>query len=374
MGCTTCLNTINKIYIKTTESCQLHCRHCYIGDNRNKKQFFDEDATIEWLKNNIDLTQKIRVSFHGGEPFLCPLPKIEKVCKFLRQYPNITIDATTNLVYDFDKLDDIIAFVKEYFIDDDGKPFIKTSFDEGDIRFPHSGCLEWRLFDDNGEYIGETFVDDSIYTTIHWTGAVTKVVKSGIKTEIITCLTKPLIEKFTPDNFIGFMELLSPYFTFERLTENTTADKSLIPKYEDVDNWLYQCYQDYKKYPNMHCWTFDDMRFAADRIFYGCRNRTCMKNVITINPDGTLGGCPNSAVYQTFGSIYGDYDIDKRNKLIQSEHKLNPKCLYCDLFKYCNGDCCQLSWQGDVCPSPKKTFRSVIDDVERKKKTIVSDS
>lgn len=340
MECTTCLNTIDKIYIKTTESCQLNCRHCYIGDNRNKKEFFNEDKVIDWLKNNINLNNKIRVSFHGGEPFLCSLDKIRKVCDFLRGYKNITIDATTNLIYTNDRINDIISLVKEYFKNDDGTPFIKTSYDYK-IRF-----TDYNSF-------------------LIWKENVKKIKDNKIDVEVITCLTKPLIKNISPKRYIDFIKDISPCFTFERLTENTTYDKTLIPKYEDVDDWLYECYEEYKKNPALRCWTFDDMQLAANRQFFGCRKRSCMKNVITINADGTIGGCPNSAVSQTFGSIEGSYDNNKRIELIKSEHTLHQECLYCDLLKYCNGDCCQLSWQGNICPSPQKTFRRIIYDMER---------
>ena len=35
---------MKKIYIKTTESCNLCCDHCYIGEARKNKKFFDEDT------------------------------------------------------------------------------------------------------------------------------------------------------------------------------------------------------------------------------------------------------------------------------------------------------------------------------------------
>lgn len=74
----------------------MHCRHCYIGDNRKKRQLFDEDQTIHWLRERIGTGKDTLISFHGGEPFICPLYKMQKVCD---AFPDAEFDATTNLYY-----------------------------------------------------------------------------------------------------------------------------------------------------------------------------------------------------------------------------------------------------------------------------------
>ena len=44
------------IYLKTTETCQLDCSHCFTSGSRGRKIYFNVDKTIDWfrrLKNDI---------------------------------------------------------------------------------------------------------------------------------------------------------------------------------------------------------------------------------------------------------------------------------------------------------------------------------
>jgi len=95
----------------------------------------------------------------------------------------------------------------------------------------------------------------------------------------------------------------------------------------------------------------------------GCRCRSCEQKIFTLNADGTIGGCPNSAVDNTFGFI-----TDEMSTMLSSEGRLenmacesqrNPNCYGCEVFDICNGDCHQLAWQGDVCAAPKSLMRQL---------------
>ena len=344
---------MKKIYIKTTESCQLHCQHCYIGDNRKKTAFFDEEATIAWIQSYLNkkgLAQKdILFSFHGGEPFLCPLDKLEKVCN---AFPEASFDATTNLVYPADTMTVIDSFItKNLRSSEDRKPFVKTSWDY-DIRFKskEQELLFWNNF---------KMLQDR-----------------GVRIEIITCLTSLLIKEMSPEEYLSMMAAHQvKSVNFERLTANTTTCKSLIPDYRKQEDWLLRCYEIWQKqYSHIEIEFFRNMVSAAKGVFTSCRGRTCMLDVITINADGSYGGCPNSAISQPFGDIHGDYREERHKHLIECEKSRNLSCLTCDLFKVCNGDCHQLTWQNGICPEPKKLLRRIINDVETEKKTCLSDA
>lgn len=151
---------------------------------------------------------------------------------------------------------------------------------------------------------------------------------------------------------------------FERLTANTTPDSSLIPDNEEVDRWLCDFYEANKEF---EVGMFANLAAAASGTFMDCRTRECMCNTWTINADGTIGGCPNTAIKGWFMRTDGFYDKEKHKELIQRECIRNPACYTCDLFKVCNGDCHQLSWQGKTCPAPKKLIRRIIDDVAQQK-------
>jgi radical SAM protein with 4Fe4S-binding SPASM domain len=328
---------MKRIYIKTTESCQLHCDHCYIGDNRKFTIFFDEFNTINWVtkyieKFNID-PKDVLFSFHGGEPFLCPL---DKMITFVNAFSSSSFDATSNLC--FKLTPDIIKFIKNSFrYNENGfDHFIKTSWDYK-IRFHE---------------------DDLMFL---WENNVLKLLSEKIEVKVIICLTNLLIENVIPKELIFYFRRLGVnYIDFERLTYNTTYDKSLIPDYIKQDEWLQKFYEENK---SIRVGLFESLELASQGIFEGCRDRHCMMDVLTINPNGTIGGCPNSAIVHPFTDIYSNVNILLSNckhcDLIQIESRKDPRCYSCELYTTCNGDCHQLSWQGDVCPAPKGLIRRI---------------
>ena len=91
-------------YLKTTETCQLNCKHCFTSGINGKKIYFDHFKTIDFIKRfrqyfNKD-TDTIHLEFHGGEPFLAPVSHMNKVyeeCKDL--WPNMSWGITSNLVF-----------------------------------------------------------------------------------------------------------------------------------------------------------------------------------------------------------------------------------------------------------------------------------
>ena len=332
-----------KIYIKTTESCNLHCKHCYINDFRKQKKFFDWEKTANWLQKYINLfklkNEDLLISFHGGEPFLCDLEILQK---FIDRFPGANFNATSNLCFPI--YTDFYNFIERNFIDPVTKtPYIKTSWDYK-IRFTKKGQEE--LWMSNVKNLAGEF-------DVH----------------VTTCLTKDLIKDVVPFSYLEEMQDLEVNsLNFERLTENTTTDKSLVPDYQDQDKWLFEMFLDNETSFGFPIEIFDNLKRAASgEGFSGCRKRNCMQEVMTINANGTIGGCPNTALLEPFSSIDKDpVDLIKNQCqicLIQKERLRNNKCYTCPYYKICNGDCHQLSWQGEECPAPKKVMKYLLKDI-----------
>ena len=54
------------IYLKTTETCQLDCSHCFTSGSRGRKIYFDVDKTVDWfrrLKNDITEIENIHIEY-----------------------------------------------------------------------------------------------------------------------------------------------------------------------------------------------------------------------------------------------------------------------------------------------------------------------
>jgi radical SAM protein with 4Fe4S-binding SPASM domain len=91
--------------------------------------------------------------------------------------------------------------------------------------------------------------------------------------------------------------------------------------------------------------------------------RDCEEKLFTVNADGTISGCPNSAPEHQFGHI-NDAVPDllvspQRLENISCERARDPRCYTCEVFEYCNSDCHQLEWQDDVCGAPKSLMKAL---------------
>ena len=313
------------IYIKLTNGCNLQCKHCFneIMGNHNSMSFETLDKIIYWLKcfRNEHSEDILNMSLHGGEPMLYNLDKISYLLDLTNNL-NLKWCVTTNLIYDLtDKHLDIFNKMKPF----DDNPMIMTSYDYGDLRFNN----------ENNRQL--------------WLKNVKKLLNNNINVQPIICLSKYLIENIEPEQIFNFLKSLNiKRFNFERITNTGRAMQNNIkPLNKDVDMWLLKAYKLYQK-NDLICPLFQGVEQSLKRVFIGCRARECMKNVITINPDGSISSCPNMA-----NDIYGNLDYIDNNKkqcLINFEKNINQKCLFCKYYHQCNGDCCQLTWDDSGCP------------------------
>jgi len=337
-------SNLEQIYIKTTESCQLHCWHCYINDFRQQKSFFDLDKTIQWCQEYIRIFNKrpedILFTFHGGEPFLDDLHKLQL---FINAFPESNFIATTNLCFPLTK--EFVNFIKVNFIDPTtNRPYIKTSWDHK-IRFSNPKQLDL------------------------WEKNVRCLMDEGIDVHVTICLTSLLIKEINPRWLFEYFDNLGGVKSLglERLTHNTTEQKDLIPDYEKLDRFLYKMFLlNGSKYPNFKIEMFENIKLAISGNFIGCRKRQCMSSVLTINADGSIGGCPNSSLLNSYTNINESPIQILKNRcrecLIKKEQIRNEKCYLCSLFKYCNGDCHQLSWQNNICPAPRRILKHLAEN------------
>lgn len=329
------------IYLKTTETCQLNCKHCFTNGTNGRKIYFDPDQVIDWftrLHKVAPNMQNGNVAFHGGEPFLAPVDDMRKVwlaCKDL--WPNVWWTTTTNLTYKL--TDEIRAFMKEALFNG-----ISTSWDKN-MRFDTPKQEElWRKNLD-------TLVADGHNVTLN----------ISINRDIVEMDPKELLE------FIK--ELKVNYVHFERITPNGNANlnREIFPSNIELDQWIVKLWdasvemESHKYFSNT---LFDSVLTSfVNTTHSGCRCRSCEQKIFTLNADGTIGGCPNSAVDNTFGTITDSIPAllssEGRLENIVCESQRNPNCYGCEVFDICNGDCHQLAWEGNVCAAPKSLMKKL---------------
>jgi radical SAM protein with 4Fe4S-binding SPASM domain len=328
-------------YLKTTETCNLNCSHCFTNGINGAKVYFDPVKVSNWIhefhKEKVKPGDSIHYEFHGGEPFLVPVSQMKCVvdeCKDLS--PNQSFGATTNLVYKLKQ--EHIDFMKNEL---QGR--IGTSWDPK-IRFANS--KQYKLWYDNLKTLqGE-----------------------GISIKLFISVTKQTIA-YRPIVLMRWIRRLGvKEVSFERLTSNGSAKMfpGIFPTNLELDAWFLQMHKDNAKY-NTRDWFHNENLESVYAKFengFNCSGtfcRDCEEKIFTINADGTISGCPNSAPEFNFGTIDDSVptviNSPRRLRSIVEERSRNPKCYSCPVFQYCNGDCHQLEWQGDVCGAPKSLMK-----------------
>lgn len=327
------------IYLKTTETCQLNCKHCFTNGTNGRKIYFDPDRVIDWFHRLHDIAPNMEggnIAFHGGEPFLAPVEDMRKVweaCKDL--WPNIWWSTTTNLVY---KLTD----ERRQFLKDACFNGISTSWDKN-MRFDNEKQEElWR---ENVKIL----LEDGHNITLN----------ISVNRDLVNMDPKELL-KFIIDLGVHWVQ-------FERITPdgNAVQNFSVMPTNKELDDWMLRMWhaslelETHKYFGNL---LFDSVLTSfVNTTHSGCRCRSCEQKIFTLNADGTIGGCPNSAVNNTFGHINDDIvDLlgsEGRMENIACESQRNPNCYGCEVFDICNGDCHQLAWQDDICAAPKSLMK-----------------
>lgn len=352
--------------MKTTETCNLNCKHCFTSGSNGAKIYFRPKKVInffERLRKTAPWVRSIKYLFHGGEPMLAPLESLEEAYSGLKEiFPHTSFGMQTNLVYKLK--DEHRKFFKKVFRDPitDEMTGFGTSWDY-DIRFGSTATNEA-----SREKVAEK-------QRKIWEDNVKTLVADGHPMTMIVCLSKKLIEEKTPKDIIDYaIDLGFEYILFERITSdgNATENMDALPCNYAQDDWLLKMFNQtleyglHEKIGNMF---LNECATAyLNRIHTANRCRMCEQSLLTINATGTIAGCPNTAPSKHWGHI--DLDVMSmlsgkgRMKAITCETQRDPRCYECPAFAICNGDCQQLAWQGDKCAAPQGIWKKMIAEAK----------
>ena len=335
------LNDSAHIYLKTTETCNLNCKHCFTSGSDGKKIYFNPNKTLNFfwrMRRDLPDLRYLSVAFHGGEPMLAPLKDLEDTRDgILKAFPDAHISMQTNLVYN-------LTEEKRKFFKDTFHGGFGTSWD-WDIRFANKA--QKKLWEKNVEIL--TKEDEHPMT-------------------MIVCITKKLTEEAEPIDIINYaIDLGFKYILFERITHdgNTQDNLDILPDLKVQDEWLFKMYYQtiqHKLYEKIDNMLLSEIAKAyADFNHTANRCRTCEQSMLTINADGSISGCPNTAPSSAYGSI--DMSTKElltskgRVKAIACETSRPEECLSCPVSDICNGDCYKLPWDNGYCSSPKTILK-----------------
>lgn len=325
-------------YLKTTETCNLNCKHCFTNGINGPKIYWDYKKVSDWIKRFTEINNgTLHCEFHGGEPFLAPVEQMKYVwneCKEL--WPNISWGVTTNLVFKLTQ--EHIDFIKGPL---GGR--IGTSWDPK-IRF------------------------DNDKQSDLWLKNVKTLLQEGATIKLFVSVTKDTVN-MEPIHLLSWIKQLGVQeVSFERLTGNGSANKhpEIFPTNIEQDQWFLKMHKQSEQYDARYWFENEFLETIYDKFEKnfnkgGTFCRDCEEKIFTLNADGTISGCPNAAPEFQFGHMDQDiYDLmnsPKRIENISCERSRDPRCFSCEVFEYCGGDCHQLEWQNDVCGAPKSLMK-----------------
>lgn len=339
------------VYLKTTETCNLNCSHCFTSGINGRKIYFNVDKSINWLKNlkvGFPQMESLHVEFHGGEPFLADVNDMRKVYDQVNgEYDNISWGATSNLVFKID--DEKLNFMRTVL-----NKRIGTSWDPK-IRFANE---KQRAL---------------------WESNVRMLIADGFTIKMFVSMSRDVTEMEPVDIINYAISLGIQEIDFERITMNGNAKKnlSLWPSNKELDAWFLKYHEQIVEHDlrDKIYNTFMENIYAKFEIGFpdaGTWCRNCEQKLFTLNADGTIAGCPNSAPEDHYGHIdMPIFDLlwnPKRTKIIACETARDPRCFECPVFDVCGSDCHQLEWEEDVCASPKTLMINLKQNINTTRK------
>lgn len=332
------------VYLKTTDSCNLNCSHCFTNGNNPDKYFWDVEKTKDWISRYMQALPAhdvVHFEFHGGEPMLAPLAQLIEVRDHLRTFGSrVSIGITTNLVY---RLRDETY---DFFLSLDG---FASSWDP-DIRFANEG--QSHLWYNNMFFVTEQRKAAGKSSTLH----------VSVSRKLTELDQETLLRFFQGLGVTGVM--------FDRITldGNAVKNQTLFPTNQEINNWYLKMHAATTKL-NARSWfrnaALEDVyeKFEKGNTACGTFCRDCEERLFTVSANGNIGGCPNNATEEVFGTI--DMTMEelfssaKRINAMAEERARNEKCFECPVFSYCGSDCHQLAWQGDICASPRELMKEL---------------
>ncbi len=328
-------------YIKTTETCNLNCDHCFTNGKNGRKIYFHPESIADWC-NRVKQYQPnatAHFEYHGGEPFLAPIEDMWKFYNLTQEHwPDASYGITTNLVHK-------LTPAKLEFIEKVLNNRIGTSWDPN-IRFENQKQID--LFENN----------------------IKLLLDRGCTIKLFVSLTRDCVN-IEPIKLLEYVKGLGVQeMDIERVTSNGLATKNLtvFPSNIEMQQWFLKMHEQIIEHDARHWFHNGFMenvyaKFEKGFTKAGTFCRDCEQKLFTINADGTIAGCPNSAPTDAWGHVMDDVakslNAPKRCGIIAEELSRDPRCYDCPVYKYCGGDCHQLAWEGDICPAPKLLMKKL---------------
>lgn len=338
------------IYIRVVQGCNLNCTHCFTLGNTDPILLTDIENIDQFLKPIAEHIAPKKATFyiHGGETFLAPLDYLKTVNDLIRKYykeTQINIIPQTNLVYKITP--EYIDFLKREY-----NGTVGVSWD-ADIRFgstTKNGKQQEALFFKNVK----TLLDHNI--SVH----------------VAISTTRHLL-KYDPIDLVSKFDGVDS-IDFELLTVFDEKTKDLKPDNKLWSDWLDTLVEYYQNGNTTWCLPQIDLfvKQMATGEIVNCKCNCCDKRTFTLNPNGSVGLCPDMTYinpistidelnndWETFQSKALDVIIDKIDN-----QQMHDMCYTCEHYELCGGNCeADLFDETDECPLSRKVITRIRDNI-----------
>lgn len=345
----------NVIYLRVVQGCNLNCTHCFTLGNKDPYMVTDVTYIKDFLsaiKENVN-PQKATFYIHGGETFLAPYSHLAEVNQVIRStFPSIKMDIIpqTNLLYNID--DEFIQFLKTEYASTVG-----VSWD-ADIRFGSIAINK------------KTDQEDLFF------GNLKRLLENGIKVHIAITAQKYLLN-YDPLEIVKMFDGVDS-IDFELLTTFDEQTRSLKPNNKKWAVWLEKLVDYYQH--NKTTWCLPQIDLFTKTLMTGnmfdCKCNCCDKRTFTLNPNGTVGLCPDKTYVEPFSTtteMKQDWatfqnkslDVIMKKLIEMDEHTM---CYTCEHYDICGGNCdASLFDDSDECP----LSRNVISKIRNNKQVFI---
>ncbi|MBB6713128.1 radical SAM/SPASM domain-containing protein [Clostridium gasigenes] len=300
-----------------TKQCNLNCNYCYVS-KKNKKMTLDTaKSAVEFAidKINTSKDEKIKISIHGGEPFLnleVGRYIVENIKSLVKNGKELLFTLTTNgtLIND-----EIISFIKD------------------NINYSFSISIDGLkdIHDMNRKYInGEGSFDDVIKN-------LNKLKENNIYPRIRTTITPETVNKLY-ETFIYFQKLgYSSISSILDFTDDRWNEENLNVYYENLSMIMaYLKENDFNNFKSK----LNNMKKATFSKKGECG---AGKSSLHIDYNGDIYPCSYSLDNKNnaIGSIYNGIEIKKIENIKLINESEIEKCAKCKYKSFCDGNRCK---------------------------------
>ncbi|MDD2409998.1 MAG: radical SAM protein [Bacilli bacterium] len=303
--------------------CNLKCKYCYAAPFKSDKyKVLDLKILEKIIKESLQMTNKIIITWHGGEPTMVGLDYFKEYIKIVKKYKKDNQEIYNMIQTNATLITDNMAdFFK------DNKFIVSVSLDGNEDSHNKNRINNI----DNGSF-NETI--------------------RGIEILRQHGINPPLIATVTKNNFLDGIENFDFFINkgFTDIKYSPVYDSSADEFSINNDEWfnylksILYCWLDLKN-NNIKIREIDEiLSWFANKNFSICANNGMCAKWISIDENGNIYPCEYMRVSNMYGNINNINLID----IFQSENyksfvnKINyypPECKKCKLFNICHNGC-----------------------------------